>query len=114
MIASFYDVIWINLETRKEIDIDDTFGIGDIRSIKFNDESFFILANKSDRKLGYYLIQMYSQNPQDKQKQPKYIIGRKSYYDTGDANIHFMRIDQSKLKDRDEHGFDNSMYIVIS
>ena len=56
MIASFYDVAWIDLETKREIDIDDSFGIGDIRSIKFNDDSFYILANKSDRKLGYYFI----------------------------------------------------------
>ena len=60
MIASFYDIIWIDLETGREIDIDETFGIGNIRSIKFNGESFYILANKSDRKLGYYLIQIHA------------------------------------------------------
>ena len=56
MIASFYDVIWVDLETKEEIDIDETYGIGDIRSIKYHHHQFYILANKSDRKLGYYLI----------------------------------------------------------
>ena len=47
MIASFYDVIWLNLDTEKEIDIDNVFQIGDIRSITYYNETFFILANKS-------------------------------------------------------------------
>ena len=74
MIASFYDIFWIDLETEKEIDIDDVFGIGDIRSIKFNSESFFILANKSDRKLGYYLIQIYAKDPVDEKRKPIFTI----------------------------------------
>lgn len=37
MIASFYDVIWLNLDTNKEIDIDNDLKIGYIRRI-FNHE----------------------------------------------------------------------------
>ena len=64
MIASFYDVLWINLEMDTfEIDIDQEFGIGDIRAIKSYENSFFILANKSDKKVGLFLIQINSNNP---------------------------------------------------
>ena len=56
MIASFYDVLWINLETDMELDIDNDFCIGNIRQIVNYEKSFYILANKSNKKIGYYLI----------------------------------------------------------
>lgn len=72
MIASFYDVIWLNLNTQKEIDIDNDYNIGDIRSIINIDNIFYILANKSNKHIGYFLIEFDEINPA--QKEPKYII----------------------------------------
>jgi hypothetical protein len=73
MIASFYDVLWISLDKNNfEIDIDQEFGIGDIRAIKHFENSFFILANKSDKKVGLFLIQINSNNPVE--SAPNYII----------------------------------------
>ena len=91
MIGSFYDILCVNLDSKIEIDVDETFGIGDIRQIKFYGDSFFILANKSDKKLGYYLIEINAYDPVDEEKKPKYLINHKSNFDTKDANIHFMR-----------------------
>ena len=73
MIASFYDVLWINLEKKMgEIDIDQEFGISDIRAIRNFESSFYILANKSDKKVGLFLIQINSNNPLE--ALPNYII----------------------------------------
>ena len=73
MIASFYDVVWINLSQEGiEIDIDQKFGISDIRAIRNFENSFYILANKSDKKVGLFLIQINSSNPLE--TLPNYII----------------------------------------
>jgi hypothetical protein len=64
MIASFYDVLWINLAKHNdEIDIDQEFGVSDIRAIRKFQNSFYILSNKSDKKVGLFLIQINSNNP---------------------------------------------------
>ena len=56
MIASFYDVVWVNLDTKREIDIDNYFLIGGIRSIINDNSTFYILSNKSKKRVGYFLI----------------------------------------------------------
>ena len=73
MIASFYDILWINLEKDTfEIDIDQEFGISDISAIRHFESSFYILANKNDKKVGLFLIQINSNNPLE--ALPNYII----------------------------------------
>jgi hypothetical protein len=85
MIASFYDVLWINLETDKELDIDNDFCIGNIRQIINYEKSFYILANKSNKKIGYYLIQIDEDNPV--LTDSSYVVNSNSKYDIGDANL---------------------------
>lgn len=38
-----------------EVDLDDELNIGGIKSICVDDAHFYILANKLDKKLGFYL-----------------------------------------------------------
>jgi hypothetical protein len=88
MIASFYDVLWINLDKNtSEIDIDNEFGISDIRAIINFESSFYILANKSDKKIGLFLIQINSNNPLE--AIPNYIINQKGNSENGDADLYF-------------------------
>ena len=56
LIATFYDVLFVDISGDEEVDIDNLYHIGDIRSIHYYDKKFYVLANKCERLLGYYLI----------------------------------------------------------
>jgi len=58
LIASNNDVLLVNLQTGKEYDIDDCYQISKIRSMVYVDNKFYVLANKCNRILGYYLIEL--------------------------------------------------------
>jgi len=51
-------VLWFDLYHSREIDIDDVYSLGDIKSLFYHDEKFYVLANKYDRKLGYFLLEL--------------------------------------------------------
>jgi len=42
------DTLMLDFETRKEYDLDEEFGISDIKNVLFFEDQFFILANKQD------------------------------------------------------------------
>lgn len=58
MLASTDDVLWVNIKTGKEIDVDDTFQLGDIKCINFKNGKFYVMANKFNDNLGYFLLEM--------------------------------------------------------
>jgi hypothetical protein len=74
MIASQYDVIWLNLDNSKEIDIDNEFNICEIKKIYYHDHKFYILTNKSQKKIGFYLIEFDEKDPL--KVPPRYIINQ--------------------------------------
>jgi len=63
IVASFYDVLYIDIVKSVEIDIDNRFLIGDIRSIVNIDKKFYVLANKCEKLLGYYLVEIDENEP---------------------------------------------------
>jgi len=56
VIASYIDVLYINLETGDEYDIDEKFQVSEIRSMMYIDGNFYVLANKRKKNRGYFLI----------------------------------------------------------
>ena len=58
VVASADDGLYINTEEKKEEDIDDIFGIGLIKNIKFESETreFYILCNREGTALGFYVL----------------------------------------------------------
>lgn len=91
MLASTDDVLWVNLKTKNEIDVDDTFLLGDIKSIVFKNQSFFIMANKYKGKLGYFLLEMKEDlyDAQQRGEEPRYVLKWENKLEIGDANIEF-------------------------
>lgn len=73
----------IDLVRELEIDIDEKFFIGDIRSIVFIRGKFYLLANKCERMLGYFLLEIDEKDI--KNMNPRYLINWKSRLDIGDA-----------------------------
>ena len=56
MIASYYDVLWINIKNEKEVDIDNMFSIGYIKAILNHDSHYYILVNKLKKKTGIFVL----------------------------------------------------------
>ena len=63
IITSKADILFIDLKTRREIDIDKREGISDIMNVLADEKYFYILANKKDNVIGYYLIMMNIEKP---------------------------------------------------
>jgi hypothetical protein len=101
MIASSDDSIYINLNRKKkkrEIDIDQEFNISSIKSIINDSGSFYILANKTRGKLGYFLIRMDEKRPIVRnpitdvdELNGEFIINTGNKLDIGDANMFVLK-----------------------
>ena len=91
------DCVYVNIETKLEIDVDRKFHISVIKQLVYDpeDQIFFILANKLgdfSPKLGFYVIKMSAVDPEDY----SFMIKWKNKLDIGDANIHILRKDNLK------------------
>lgn len=95
IISSAEDGVYIDMQRKQEIDLDDKFNIGSIKEIIHDQEDsvFYILANKYDEKLGFFLIKMSDSDTDNRTFLTKY----KNKLDIGDASV-------SVLRDR-EHGY---------
>lgn len=89
IVASFYDVLYVDIVKSVEIDIDNRFLIGDIRSIVNIDKKFYVLANKREKLLGYYLIEIDEGEPLA--TRPQYLINWKTKLDIGDAALYLLK-----------------------
>jgi hypothetical protein len=73
----------------KEIDLDELYSIGCMKEIIYDHEDgvFYILANKFEEKLGFFIIRMNEKNPQEH----TFLTKWKNKLDLGDANIFVLR-----------------------
>lgn len=95
MVASFYDVLLVNFRKEDEFDIDAHYGICDIRSIVHSKRKFYVLANKCNKLLGYYLLEV-SEQERGKSCRANYIINWKSKLDIEDARLFLLRDNHDK------------------
>ena len=91
IIASADDVLWVNIRTADECDIDEVYNLGDIKSIIHVDDKFYVLANKFDRKLGYFLLELPEKKPKSDEP-PKFLIRWTNKLEIGDAALHLLEI----------------------
>jgi len=70
-----------------EIDIDDRENISSIQNIISDDEYFYILANKKDAKLGYFLLSIEIDNPSN---DSEYLIKWSNKLDIGNCDMHIL------------------------
>ena len=98
VIASNDDGIYKDIKKGIEIDLDDKFNIGIIKEIIHDEEDhvFYILANKYDEKLGFFIIRMDEFNPESNFK---FLTKYKNKLDIGDCDICVMRSKGSSLKE---------------
>tara|TARA_B110000285_G_C15126167_1_gene620389 strand:- start:1494 stop:1925 length:432 start_codon:yes stop_codon:yes gene_type:complete len=90
--ASPQDGIYLDLRDKKkcqEVDLDELYNIGSMKEIIYDQEDsvFYILANKFEEKLGFFIIRMQAKDPADF----RFLTKWKNKLDIGDANIFVLR-----------------------
>lgn len=86
IISTLYDVLYVDINEKKEVDIDEIFKIQDIKAVENHQNQFYILANKCQGTLGFYLLQLNEKKPEDN---AKFIYQDVSKLEIGDAKIFF-------------------------
>ena len=56
IITSSDDVLYVDMQTGTEIDFDSKENVSSIENILADDDYFYVLANKKEHKLGYFLF----------------------------------------------------------
>ena len=89
IISSAEDGVYVDMVSKQEIDLDDKFDIGCIKEIIHDDEDsvFYVLANKYEEKLGFFLIKMHESRVNEYSFLTKY----KNKLDIGDAAVAVLR-----------------------
>ena len=97
------DILYVNTENKYELDIDDQEDISAIQNIISDRNNFYILANKKESRLGYFLLSISIDEPDEP---PEYLIRWSNKLDIGNCDMHL-------LKETDKSGV-NQNSIVIS
>jgi hypothetical protein len=97
IVASPEDIIYINLKDKSDVDIDDTYKVKAIKEIiyDYEDGVFFILANKLDEKLGFFVFTIEQKNP----LKHKFYIKYRNKLDIGDTDISVLRDAKNRVKE---------------
>lgn len=82
-----------NKDKCKEIDLDELYEIGCMKEIIYDHEDavFYILANKYQEKLGFFILRINETDPEDPVKGHVFLTKWKNKLDIGDANIFVLR-----------------------
>ena len=102
VISSQEDGIYKDINRGLEIDLDEKFNIGIIKEIIYDDEDhcFYLVANKFDEKLGFFIIKM-DERVSDpiKEGDYKFLTKYKNKLDIGDCKLFVMRSNVGKNGD---------------
>ena len=85
------------LDLQPEVDLDQFYNIGLMKEIIHDEEDkvFYILANKFDEKLGFFLLRMNDSEPSDF----KFLTKWKNKLDLGDADLFVLRDKEKGYKE---------------
>ena len=79
-------MLWVNTETMQEVDIDTAYKIGWVKALTMYEDKFYVLANKYNKKLGYYLIELNTGRP-GPENQPRFLIKWLNKLEIADAAL---------------------------
>ena len=102
IITSFKDILFVNINTGLEIDIDDKEDISDILNVLADKKYFYVLANKRGGQLGYFLLMIEINHPE---REYTYLINWTNKNNIKQADLNFM-------KDKNEQGRQQQFLVV--
>ena len=86
--ASSTSCLYVDLKKNLEIDIDQKESVDEIMSAICVNEYFYVLANKKQRKLGFFVFIIDIKRPKDP---CHYLINRFHGLDITDCDMHYMK-----------------------
>ena len=97
IVTSEDEIRYVDRVKTKEIDLAVQEGVAGIESVLADDLDFYILANKRDHKLGYYLFTVNQADPEGNganspspRSPEKYLINWNNKLDIGNCALHIM------------------------
>tara|TARA_B110001450_G_C17648740_1_gene492378 strand:+ start:304 stop:693 length:390 start_codon:yes stop_codon:yes gene_type:complete len=86
LVSAVDDILFINMKTKLEIDIDEKFSIRAIKACLFHEGQYFVLSNKFENKLGYFLLKFDYKTFTGNQP-PNYLMKWKNKLELADAGL---------------------------
>ena len=94
IISSKSDSMMIDIVAKTQVDIDEQFGVHDFKALLYDEGYFYLIANKRNDKLGFYLLKIDEKNPFGSNiydthtfKEKMFLISWENKLDIGDVNI---------------------------
>ena len=84
VVSTHFDVLYVDIKRKIEVDIDDLFHIADMKSVINYNKKFYILANKLCGTLGYFLLSIDENDPADS---AQFLVNYKTKLEIGDAKM---------------------------
>ena len=96
IITTFSDTLMINLVDKIEFDLDKVFGIADIKNVVFYNDIFYVLANRRDGKIGYFILKLSEKNPlgdiaDPVKKEKLFLMNHVNKLNIGDADCSILK-----------------------
>jgi hypothetical protein len=90
IIASPEDAIYLDVANNEEVDLDEHYKIGAIKEIIYDEleDDFYIMANKYEEKLGFFIIRIDARRPREEYL---FLTKWKNKLDIGDASLNVLR-----------------------
>jgi len=88
MVTSKSDVLFVDLVKKEEIDFNAKEMVSQIENVKATQNHFYVLANKKDSRLGYFLFQIDINRPHDK---AVFFVNWSNKLDIGNCDIQIMK-----------------------
>jgi len=78
-----------------DYDLDTMFGISDIKDVLFFEDYFYVLANKRNKKIGYFLLKVHEADTlaqaNASNMEDMFIINKNNKLDIGDCDMYIFR-----------------------
>ena len=89
MVMTYSSLIYVDMRKNEpfEINFAAEYGFDSLKQVVANETHFFVVANKRDRMLGFYMFQIEIENPK---KQVEYFMGWMNKTDINDVDVCFM------------------------
>ena len=97
IVSSNEDALFVNLENKTEIDIDQQYGLQKIKDIEYDEEDkiFYVSSNMYMNKFGVYIQRIYEDEPTIESK----VIKWHTRLEIGDVDLYIMRNNALGLKE---------------
>lgn len=82
--TSALDILYVDMTKQIEIDLDDREDVSSIQNIITGDKHFYVLANKKEARLGYYLFSVSIDDPDE---ESEYLINWTNKLDISNCDL---------------------------